>query len=389
MSSWVARPILIRPPTTLRGPPQAVREPGVVHVDHRRRQARPGVGRRDPGPHQARADHADAADRDRPDRVVVDTRVALEAVLHEEQGDQVRRDRRAHHLQGRLALDLQPLVEREVAPLADRLEGNQRRRVIPLRLHPDRPLGRGEGEGHRVRAEAEPLACLPTPGLPLVLIAQALDPPDAGLDQPFGRDGVEGEAEVDGPRGGHRVAGADQLDGIQADQPRQPLGPSPAGDDPELDLGQGDFRLGTGRDDPVIQGQGQLGPAAHAVAVDQGDRRERQAADAVEELMAERDGPADLVLVRVGQRPQLAEVRPGDELSGLPAPDEQAFQVGAVRELRDDRRELAQDRLRQRVDLLPRQVEREEADAVAPLLELECFAHRGLRDSGKSRIDDG
>ena len=34
--------------------------------------------------------------------------------------------------------------------------------------------------------------------------------------------------------------------------------------------------------------------------------------------------------------------------------------------------ELGADGLRERVDLLVRQVEREDADAVAPLLELEC-----------------
>ena len=181
---------------------------------------------------------------------------------------------------------------------SDRLEGDQGRGIIPLRLHPDRPFGVAKAKAICVGAEAErPLAGLlairafHSSGLAATIQSMRRTPSSI---EPVGGDGVEGEAPRSTAFWWRRSGSPEQISSIafQADQSGQSLGAAPAGDDAELGLRAGRSWSG----EPIAEtirssiGKDQLGPAAHAVAVDEGDRRERQAPTHPEELVAEADG---------------------------------------------------------------------------------------------------
>lgn len=149
----------------------------------------------------------------------------------------------------------------------------------------------------------------------------------------------------------------------------------PGGQESEVDLGELDLGFGRGGGDPLIEREGELGPPSHAVAVDQRDGRERQPGDPAVKLVAEVDRLSHLLLRGIGQGGKLLEVGPGDELTGLAAPEQESAQVGPVRKLADPFRQLGEHGLRQRVDLLLGQVERQQGDGPVELFELECVGH--------------
>ena len=64
-------------------------------------------------------------------------------------------------------LDLQPVFERLIDALADRLQGDQRRRVLSLGRALDGPFGDGEREVQLIVAQAERLLFLSPQFLPL------------------------------------------------------------------------------------------------------------------------------------------------------------------------------------------------------------------------------
>ena len=328
----------------LRGALEAVLEPSVIDVDHGRADAGAGMGRGDARAHEAGPQDADVIDGPRLDAGIAHARVARQPVLHEEDGDQVAQDRRADELADGLLLGLEALFERQVAALADGLERGERRGYCPFVFDLTSPSA---------TAKANIISSWSRPSGWRSCSRRVFHSPVSWrysirrvpfLDQPIRRDGVEDQPDRRGLLGRDRLAGGDHLDGrIQADQPRQPLGAAPAGDQADLDLGQTDLRVRRCRGEAVVHRQDQLGPAAQAIAVDQGDGRERQLAEAVENLVAGSQGPGRLLGRDVGQRGQVVQVGAGDELPRLAAPEQQAAQVGPLRELTDQPRQLAED----------------------------------------------
>ena len=161
---------------------------------------------------------------------------------------------------------------------------------------------------------------------PLARLDEVIDEPLALFDEPLGRDGVEREPEGDGLRGVDRVARADHLDGRVAR--RSAAGsrcvPPQAGRRPTLTSGSAIFVCGLFETIRSSIARISSVPPAHAVAVDQGDRRERQPADLVEQRVAEADPLEHLLLRGERQGPQLVQVGPGDEVAGLAAPEQEA-----------------------------------------------------------------
>ena len=131
--------------------------------------------------------------------------------------------------------------------------------------------------------------------------------------------------------GPHLAPREDHLLGPRrADQPRQPLGAAPAGDDAEQDLGQPEARV-VGAD-PEVEGQRQLEATAQRVAVDRGDRRPRDGGQRVErggEVVA-RPPPAPIPssstmsapAAKIRRRPT-ARLRPADR-PAAPSPPPRA-----------------------------------------------------------------
>src|SRR5579871_2271243 len=82
------------------------------------------------------------------------------------------------------------------------------------------------------------------------------------------------------PAGDHEVQGP-----ARADEPGEPLGATGAGQDAEGHLGETDL-AGARRHHPEVAREGDLEPAAHAVAVDAGDDDLRGAGELVQRLLA-------------------------------------------------------------------------------------------------------
>ena len=137
MSWGVARPILIRLMTTSEARLRPSLEPGVVDVDHRRADARAGVRRGDARPHEPGPEHAGAL---APARGLTD-------------GSLTPGSRDSRFFMKKMPIRLaaigeptssptafcsafSPSSSGHVAALADRLQGDQRGRVLPLGLAP-------------------------------------------------------------------------------------------------------------------------------------------------------------------------------------------------------------------------------------------------------------
>ncbi len=303
----------------------------LVDVDHDGGDARPGIRSRDPRAHQARAEYADTLDFPRLDALIGDPRVAVEPVLHEEDADQVRRDGRPEQLHRGLLLDLQALIERLVAALLDGLERHEGRGVLALGLTLDRSLGHAEGEHHPDGAEANRLRPLLAIRLPLAGRLEVLDPAYALVDEPLGRDGVKRQADGDGLLGVEPAAPRRSISigGWTPTRSRQPLGAAPRREQAQLGLGQGDRGvLGVG-DDPLVHGEDHLGSAAHARAIDEGDRREREHREAIEQRVAALERLGELILRGEREHRKFVQVGPGDELAGLAAADQEAAEAWA------------------------------------------------------------
>ncbi len=115
----------------------------------------------------------------------------------------------------------------------------------------------------------------------------------------------------------HRLHGGDgtgELDG-----PRRAV---EAREDAELDLGKADAGGVVARRDPVLAGHGELEPAAEAIAVDRGNRRDRQRLDAIEQRRHARDGLGHGLLGF--EILELADVGADDEAIGLAGDEDEA-----------------------------------------------------------------
>ena len=154
----------------------------------------------------------------------------------------------------------------------------------------------------------------------------------------------------------------DDVEGVrEADDPRQARRAAPRRQDAELDLGKADLGLlRVGREPPVHR-ERRLAAAAHAGAVDGGDRRERQVRELAEDPLPAPDRLG--IRVPVGLR-DLVHVGAGDEDVGLGRDEEERLHVGPLREVVEDALELPHDGRRVLVHLLAGRVEDEDGEAV-------------------------
>ncbi len=107
----------------------------------------------------------------------------------------------------------------------------------------------------------------------------------------------------------------DEADGrLRVDEPRDELRPAPSGDDPQEALRQREV-TDRGCDRARVAVKRDLDAAAEARAVDRGDRRERERADAAEEVVP-RAAALDRLLAR-GDLRELVDVRARAEDEGL------------------------------------------------------------------------
>jgi hypothetical protein len=235
-----------------------------------------------------------------------------------------------HHAVARLA-------EHERASERIVLEEQPRR---PATLRPVAPLERAEGEpAHAVERH----------------VAQ-----DGGVHQLVHEPHLQRLPRADVPPREDHVEGA-----LEPDEPRQPLRPAPARNDPELHLGEREHRLRVIRGDAVAAGERGLETRAEAGAVDRGDDRNAQRVEAREQRLAaaaQRFG-----IGRAHDREELVDVRAGDPRVGLPREEHHAAQ----RRIRlDAPEELAELRAQGGGDLvhgLAGKIDRDERDAVLEL----------------------
>ena len=137
-------------------------------VEQQGRNAAADVGAGDARTHDAGADDADLMHRLRLHGGVADAGVLLQALGHEEDGDQVARDRAADQRHELLGLDLQALFQRQIAALGDGLEGGQRGRDTGRWSWPAPGAGDGERERQLLLAQADRLLLALAVRLPVV-----------------------------------------------------------------------------------------------------------------------------------------------------------------------------------------------------------------------------
>ena len=128
--------------------------------------------------------------------VIVDARVALQLLLHEEHADQVREIGVPITSSAYLLLDLQPFVERQVDAFLNRLECGQRGRVLAFRLAHQASLARWRRRRQLVIGQAERLLLFWRICFPFAGALRVLDQPASVVDQAFGRDRVEDQADL-------------------------------------------------------------------------------------------------------------------------------------------------------------------------------------------------
>ncbi len=318
-------------------------------------------------------------DRPRLDLFVGDAPVAPQGRVHEENADQVGRNLAADdffrlRFSGSTA---SPSSRGRLTPFCRRLDAHQvKLRRLALRLGLDLPLGARERKLYLVLAQSQRLPAFFASPFPFARLTQILDDAAALFDQVFRRDSIEHQSNGGSFLRCHRLARADDIDRVvQSDQSRQPLRPSPARDETDRHFGEADPRFRIGRGQPLIKGQRKFRPAPHAGPVNQRNGWKRKIADAVEQGVPSCQRDPQFVRGQVHQRPQFLEVGPGDKLTRLAAPQQQAFEVGAPGELPDELSQLIQDGSRQRIDLLLGRVEDQHGDRAGKLFESEDVGH--------------
>ena len=163
-----------------------------------------------------------------------------------------------------------------------------------------------------------------------------------------------------------------------ANQSRQASGTSPAGQDAEHDLRQSDFRLRIAGGHPIAAGECEFGAAAHAEAVDGGDRRAAQSCQILVHALAIFDHAKDAAWLLV-KGLELVDIRAGNKATGLSRTDHHAFR-SFERQALDNLRQLVHDFARQGVDGCSGTVESQYDDAIRiglglPVIESQSFEH--------------
>ena len=178
-----------------------------------------------------------------------------------------------------LGLDLQPVVERQIAALGDGVEGGQRGGELALGLGQHLAPGDGEGERRAAPRSGRPAAaCVLPRALPVVRFA--CDHSRARAASSSRRS--LGTASKTMPSSRAR-AGLDrspaQIISAARDGPMRRVSrcvPPQPGIEADLHLGQADLRLGMRAGQAIVEAERQLQAAAHAGAVDGGHGGIRQ-----------------------------------------------------------------------------------------------------------------
>ena len=189
------------------------------------------MSRRDAGTHDTGANDADLVDVSRLDAGIGNAGVFLQALSHEEQGNQVARDRAADQRRERLGLGLQSFLQREIAAFFDGIEGGERGRILAAGL--GQYLGAGDGEGERflLLAQADSQLLARTHFFPVTGQIRPFEQALRLLDELLDRHHVEDHAALACFHAVNCLAGTDHLGGEgRADEARQPLRAAPAGD---------------------------------------------------------------------------------------------------------------------------------------------------------------
>ncbi len=241
----------------------------LLRLDDRHRHAGVEEVHRDPAAHRARADDADAGDRQQR-RIGVEAVDLVRLALGEEHVALRLRLQPGHQADEQLALDRHAFVERQRCRRLDAGDVRLGRFEAAERLG----VGLAVGVEHAGLDAEHRLVADPVQRQVLVehpprevdrAVAQVVDD---GVDQPARRRRL----------GTDVLAGGDHLERqLRADDARQALRPAGTGEQAELDFGQAELRRDDG--DAVVADERDLEPAAERGAVDRGDDRLRAVFD--------------------------------------------------------------------------------------------------------------
>ena len=201
-------------------------------------------------------------------------------------------DRRAGQLAERLLLGLQPLFQRQVAALADRLRARPAAPgTAPWSCALIAPSATANANMHLVgdQARAAARSCSRRAfHSPLCWRYSISRRPSSTSCSA----GTASNAKPSGDgllrRDGFARRRSSRWPALRPIKRGSRCVPPQPGKEADLDFRQADLRVRRRRDQPLVHRQDQLGPAAQAAAVDQGDRRKRQPADPAEELVTQR-----------------------------------------------------------------------------------------------------
>ncbi len=167
-SAGVMRPISTRPSKLLVILPTPFSSAAAALSISRAGMPRRTCARGDARTHDAGAEDADLIDRLRLHGRIADAVVLLQALGHEEHGDQIARDGTADQLDELIRLDFQPVLQRQIAALGDGVERRQRRGVLPAGLGQHLRASDGERERLLLLAQSDRLLFALAGRFPLV-----------------------------------------------------------------------------------------------------------------------------------------------------------------------------------------------------------------------------
>src|SRR6266568_4990504 len=268
-----------------------------------------------------------------------------------------------------LRLALQSLLDPVLEPVLDRLEGGEGRRIVAAGLRQHLLTRRPEHEpaAQRVAVEqpGDERPPSPSPAPPLRSPA-ARHPARRGDGDVLEDGGVHELVHDPEPERLARSLDLPRKDdverGARADESRQSLAATGAGEDAELHFGQAELGLGVIRSDAVVAGEGELESAPQAGPVNADGDRLGKARHALEQLL-----PRVRQALRLGgarDPHELLDIRARDEVVALAGEERGGLHRGVPLEHLERRQDLLLHRLRNLVDGLVLQIEDDHRDAI-------------------------
>src|SRR6266704_2490913 len=296
-----------------------------------------------------------------------------EVLLERRGGEEDLHELARHVGDGKLAeqlrLALQSLLDPVLEPVLDRLEGGEGRRIVAAGLRQHLLTRRPEHEpaAQRVAVEqpGDERPPSPSPAPPLRSPA-ARHPARRGDGDVLEDGGVHELVHDPEPERLARSLDLPRKDdverGARADESRQSLAATGAGEDAELHFGQAELGLGVIRSDAVVAGEGELESAPQAGPVNADGDRLGKARHALEQLL-----PRVRQALRLGgarDPHELLDIRARDEVVALAGEERGGLHRGVPLEHLERRQDLLLHRLRNLVDGLALQIEDDHRDAI-------------------------